>query len=55
MKARGKKPKRKRAPRMTFGELVQKLWQVEPKVLEPKATSERRKKSAAKGKRIRKG
>jgi hypothetical protein len=36
MKARGKTLKRKRGPRMSFGDLVRKLWQPEPEELEPK-------------------
>jgi hypothetical protein len=54
MKARGKKLKRKRGPRMTFGELVQKLWQPEPEGLEPKVAKAKHKKSAGKSKRVRK-
>jgi hypothetical protein len=50
MKARGKKLKRRRGPSMTFGELVQKLWQPEPEVLEPKVTAANQRKSAAKRK-----
>jgi len=54
MKARGKKLKRKRGPRMTFGELVQKLWQPEPEGLEPKVATGKQRKSAAKAKSKRK-
>jgi hypothetical protein len=54
MKARGKKLKRKRGPRTTFGELVQKLWQPESEGLEPKVAPEKKRKSAAKGRRGRK-
>jgi hypothetical protein len=54
MKARGKKLKRKRGARMTFGELVQKLWQPESEKPEPKVAKSEQKKPAAKGKRIRK-
>jgi hypothetical protein len=55
MKTRGKKVKRERAPGMAFGELVRKLWQVEPEGTEPKATMEKLRKPAAKRKRIRRG
>jgi hypothetical protein len=40
---------------MRFGELVQKLWQPEPAGVEPKVAPKKQKKSAAKGKRTRKG
>jgi hypothetical protein len=53
MKARGKKLKRKRSPRMTFGELIRKLWQPEPEGLEPKVAPEKQKKPAAESERIR--
>ena len=57
MKARGKKlkrTKRKRGPRIAFGELVRKLWQPEPEVAEPKGATEKLKKPAGKSKRGRK-
>jgi len=54
MKARGKKIKRKRVSRMTFGDLVRKLWQPEPEEVEPKAAAENQKMPASKGKRVRK-
>jgi hypothetical protein len=54
MKARGTELKRKRGPRTTFGELMQKLWQPEPEALEPKAAPKKQRKSAGKGKRGRK-
>jgi hypothetical protein len=54
MKARGKKLKRRRGPSMSFGELVQKLWKPEPEELEPKVTTAKQRKSAAKAKRKRK-
>jgi len=60
MKTRGKKAKRKcgassaSSAGMSFGELVQKLWQPEPEELEPKVATGKQRKSAAKGKRIRK-
>jgi hypothetical protein len=54
MKARGKKLKRKRGPRMTFGKLVQKLWQPEAEGIEPKVATKKLKKPAGKGKRGRK-
>jgi hypothetical protein len=53
MKARGKKLKRKRGLSISFGQLVQKLWQPEPEGLEPKVAPEKQRKPAAKGKRIR--
>jgi hypothetical protein len=46
MKARGKQLKRKRRPRMTFGELVRKLWQPVAEGLESKAAPEKKRKSA---------
>jgi hypothetical protein len=55
MKARGKKLKRKRGPSMSFGELIRKLWQPEPEGLESKAAPEKKRKSAAKGTRVRRG
>jgi hypothetical protein len=54
MKAHGKKFKRKRGPRMTFAELVQKLWQPESEELEQQVAKTKQKKSAAKRTRIRK-
>jgi hypothetical protein len=54
MKARGKKLKRKRGPRMTFGELVRKLWEPKPEGPDANVATEKRSKSAGKGKRIRK-
>jgi hypothetical protein len=54
MKAHGKKLKRKRGPRITFGELVRKLWQPESEELEQQVANAKQKKPAAKGKRIRK-
>jgi hypothetical protein len=51
MKVRGKK--RKRGPGTSFGELVRKLWQPEPKGLEPKVATGGQRKPAGKGKRIR--
>jgi hypothetical protein len=54
MKARGKKLKRKRGAGVSFGELIRKLWQPEPEGLEPKAAPEKKRESAAKGRRIRK-
>jgi hypothetical protein len=54
MKTRGKRPKRKRGPGMSFGELVRKLWQPEAEVPEPKATPGRLRKPVTKGKRPRK-
>jgi hypothetical protein len=54
MKAREKKLERKRGPGMSFGELVRKLWQPELEEPKPKVATEKRRKSAAKGKRIRK-
>jgi hypothetical protein len=54
MTTRGKTLKRKRGPRMSFGELVQKLWQPESKELEPKVATGKQRKSASKDKRIRK-
>jgi hypothetical protein len=53
MKARRKKLKSKRRPSMSFGELVQKLWQPAPEEFEPKVTTQQ-KKSVAKYKRIQK-
>jgi hypothetical protein len=53
MKARGKTLKRKRGPRMSFGDLVRKLWQPEPEGLDPKAAPQKKRKSAAKGRRVR--
>ena len=41
MKARGRKLKRKRGPRMTFGELVRKVWQREPEGVAPKVVAEK--------------
>ena len=55
MKARGKKLKGKRGPKMSFGELVRMLLQPEPGELEPKVATEKQRKPAAKGKRVRKG
>jgi hypothetical protein len=54
MKARGKKVRRKGGPRMSFGELVRKLWQPEPEKVEPKVATRKQRKSAAKDKRVRK-
>jgi hypothetical protein len=57
MKTPGKKLKRKRgagSAGMSFGELVRRLWQPEPEGLEPKAATEKQKKPAVKGKRVRK-
>jgi hypothetical protein len=54
MKPRGKKLKRKRGPSMSFGELMRKLWQPESEELEPKVASEKKRKSAGKGRPIRK-
>jgi hypothetical protein len=57
MKARRKKlkrSKRKRGPSVSFGELIRKLWQPEPEAPEAKAPTKKLRKSAAKGKRIRK-
>jgi hypothetical protein len=47
MNARGKELKRKRGP-LTFGELVQKLWQLESEGLEPKVAKAKHKKSTGK-------
>jgi hypothetical protein len=55
MKARGKEVKRKRGSHMSFGELIQKLWQPEPEWLEPKVAPGKQTKPAAKGRRVRKG
>jgi hypothetical protein len=55
MKARGKKLKRKRAPGMSFGELIRKLWQPELEEIKPKVASKKPRKLASKGKRVRKG
>jgi hypothetical protein len=54
MKGRGKKLKRKRGRRMTFGELVQKLWEPEQNGVEPKDATEKLKKPAGKSRRGRK-
>jgi hypothetical protein len=48
MNAPGEKLKRKRGPRMTFGELVQKFWQLELEALEPKAAQKKQRKPAGK-------
>ena len=55
MKAPGRKLKGKRGPKMSFGELIRKLLQPEPEELEPKVATEKQRKPAAKGKRIRNG
>jgi hypothetical protein len=55
MKARGKKLKRKRGAGVSFGELIRKLWQPKPEGLESKAAPEKKRKSAAKGRRVRRG
>jgi hypothetical protein len=55
MKARGKMIKRKRGPRMTFGELVQKLWQPEPEEPDPKVAPNKQRKAVARAKPKRKG
>jgi hypothetical protein len=54
MKAPIKKIKRKRDPDMSFGELVQRLWQPEPEEPEPKAARGKKKQSAGIHSRIRK-
>ncbi len=57
MKARGKKlkcTKRKRGPDMSFGELVQTLWQPEAEEFEPRVAMEKQKIPASKRKRVRK-
>jgi hypothetical protein len=53
MKARGKKLKRRRGPSMSFGELVQKLWQPDSEALGSKVAMKKQRKPAAKGKRPR--
>src|ERR1700719_2353428 len=56
MKSGGKKKvKRKPVARMSFGELVRKLWQPESEDPELKIATKKRRRSAAKGKRISKG
>lgn len=54
MKVRGETPKRKRRSSKSFGELIRKLWQPEPKELEQPVGKTKQKKLAAKAKRIRK-
>jgi hypothetical protein len=54
-KLKSKRKRRKRAPGMSFGELVRKLWQPEAEELVPKVTTGKLSKPAGKGKRIRKG
>jgi hypothetical protein len=54
MKARGKTLKRKGGVGMSFGELIRKLWQPKPEALEPKTGPAKKRKSAGKGKRLRK-
>jgi hypothetical protein len=51
---KGKRKKRKRGPSMSFGELVQKLWQPESDELEPKVATEKLRTPAGKSKRSRK-
>ena len=55
MKARGKKLKGKRGPKMSFGELIRKLLQPEPEEVEQTVATQEQRKPAAKGKRVRKG
>jgi hypothetical protein len=52
MTARRKRLKRKHGPSMSFGELVQKLWQ--PEALEPNVVKAKQKKPAGRRRRIRK-
>ena len=54
MTARRKRLKRKHGPSMSFGELVQKLWQPESGALEPKVAKVKQKKPAGRRRRIRK-
>jgi len=54
MNTRGKSLKGERSASMSFGELVQKLWQPNSEELKPKAGEAKRRKPAAKGKRTRK-
>lgn len=54
MKAPIKKFKRKRDPGMSFGELVQRLWQPESEEPEPKAARAKKKQSAGTPAQIRK-
>jgi hypothetical protein len=53
-KLKSKRKKRKRGSGMSFGELVQKLWQPESEQLEPKVAPRKLRKPGPKGKRIRK-
>jgi hypothetical protein len=53
-KPKSKPKKHKRGPGMSFGELVQKLWQPESEELEPKGATEKLRKPAGKSKRRRK-
>ena len=52
MKARRKKLKRRRGPSMSFGELLQKLWEPQSEELKPKVAKAKQRKSAAIEERI---
>jgi hypothetical protein len=54
METPGKRFKRKRDPSRSFGELVQRLWQMVPEDLERKVSRAKKKQSAGKQARIRK-